>query len=75
VVGSQADLRSIPGGQAVTTGEAQYVTKLTADRKVRFVAEGAVPPCWPWVRQRLATTMAVFTAILFVSVFLVFLSF
>jgi hypothetical protein len=65
---------TFPGGQAVVTGEARYVAKLTADRKVWFVAEGAVP-FWPWVRQRLATTMAVLTAILFVSVFLVALSF
>jgi hypothetical protein len=64
---------TFPGGQAVVTGEARYVAKLTADRKVRFVSEGAVP-FWPWVRRRLATTMAVLTAILFVAVFLVVLS-
>ena len=62
------------GSGAVITGEARYVAKLTADRKVYFLSEGAVP-FWPWVRKTLTTPVVTLTVILYVGVFFVVLSF
>jgi hypothetical protein len=64
-----------PGrGETLVTGEARYVAKLTTDRKVYFLTEGAVP-FWPWVRQTLTTPIVALTVILFVAIFFVLLSF
>ena len=60
----------LPEGGALVTGQARYLAKLTADRKVWFLTEGSVP-FWPWVRKKLTKTFILLTAILFVALFCV----